>query len=969
MSESVLKQIWETKEARLKTLNLSGYGFSKLPKELKTLYHLKTLELHSNEIEDISILASLTNLETLNLSSNYLNNIEALKFLPRLQSLNISFNQIKDISSLSILSELKNIDLSFNKVSDISPLTSLTQLRTLKINANNIKEFNYISHLTGLQHLEIGSNRLDEISGISLLVNLVSLNLADNQIFDISSISNLTQLQSLFLNINKINDISSLTQLTKLKDLYLYSNEISDISNLSTLKQLQNLDLSANHINNITSLTQLTKLKDLYLNANQISDISNLSTLKQLQNLDLSSNRINDITALSLLTNLKSLNLNSNPIENISSLKMLANLHSINLGNCKIIKLDDLLNHVLKGLPIIWEASEGKGINIYNNPFTSLPPEIINEGPNSIINYYEELAKGEDETVFEAKLLIIGEAGAGKTTLARKIINLEASVPDEILETTKGIDILPHIFPSFRDQPEFLMNIWDFGGQAIYHSTHQFFLSKRSLYVLLADGRKEENLDYWLQVQELLAGKSPMLIVLNQKGTIKPEIPITEIRGFYGNVKNLYIVNLKDDLSNSKTLKNAIEFEIRNLDHLKQGEKLPKVWVDIRRELEGREENYIYWSEFRNICKKEGIEERNRQLFLLDYLHDLGAILNFQDVPVLKNIIILKPQWATEAVYKVLDHTKGQKRSGHFHRDDLDKVWADNSYEDVFDELLALMERFGICYQLPEDENEFIVPLLLPGDRPEFEWEAKNHIELRYKYDFMPKGIITQLVVKLHDIIENQEKVWKRGSVFKHNGDATALAFEDPRQKEIVIQAEGKFARDLMTVIVREVDGINDTFHFSDRMQVHKMIPCNCQECLGASYPHFYDYQKIMKKLERNRSTIECYNSDIDVSLSDLLDRTFDRQLMAKGKEPKAKKIDIYEEVGKLVEKGELNESLDKMEAYFEGDRDSLNMVISLRARLNELSNKQAKGIIKDDDLVVEKNKIVNSIIQLSDSR
>jgi len=29
------------------------------------------------------------------------------------------------------------------------------------------------------------------------------------------------------------------------------------------------------------------------------------------------------------------------------------------------------------------------------------------------------------------------------------------------------------------------VNIWDFGGQEIYHATHQFFLTHRSLYLLL----------------------------------------------------------------------------------------------------------------------------------------------------------------------------------------------------------------------------------------------------------------------------------------------------------------------------------------------------------------------------------------------------------------------------------------------------------------------------------------------------
>ena len=34
--------------------------------------------------------------------------------------------------------------------------------------------------------------------------------------------------------------------------------------------------------------------------------------------------------------------------------------------------------------------------------------------------------------------------------------------------------------------------MWDFGGQEIYHATHQFFLTRRSLYVLVDDTRKDD---------------------------------------------------------------------------------------------------------------------------------------------------------------------------------------------------------------------------------------------------------------------------------------------------------------------------------------------------------------------------------------------------------------------------------------------------------------------------------------------
>lgn len=67
---------------------------------------------------------------------------------------------------------------------------------------------------------------------------------------------------------------------------------------------------------------------------------------------------------------------------------------------------------------------------------------------------------------------------------------------------------------------QFQVNIWDFGGQEIYHATHQFFLTGRSAYVLVCDDRKEDtDFSYWMHVVEMLSDASPLLIVQNESRT------------------------------------------------------------------------------------------------------------------------------------------------------------------------------------------------------------------------------------------------------------------------------------------------------------------------------------------------------------------------------------------------------------------------------------------------------------------
>lgn len=148
--------------------------------------------------------------------------------------------------------------------------------------------------------------------------------------------------------------------------------------------------------------------------------------------------------------------------------------------------------------------------------------EIANQGNEAILNYFRERDLGDVDHLYEAKLLILGEGGAGKTSLLRRLYQPGQPLPTE-QETTRGIAIYRHDF-SLKNGRRFRLNVWDFGGQEIYHATHQFFLTRRSLYLLLDDTRKDhksvsdEGFKYWLELIDLFGGHSPVLIFQNEKG-------------------------------------------------------------------------------------------------------------------------------------------------------------------------------------------------------------------------------------------------------------------------------------------------------------------------------------------------------------------------------------------------------------------------------------------------------------------
>ena len=85
-------------------------------------------------------------------------------------------------------------------------------------------------------------------------------------------------------------------------------------------------------------------------------------------------------------------------------------------------------------------------------------------------------------------IVLVGHGGSGKTSLAGQLLGNKFN-PSE--HKTDGISIDDWLVQT--EKGEVQVHLWDFGGQVIMHATHQFFLSHRSLYVLVLDGRKEED--------------------------------------------------------------------------------------------------------------------------------------------------------------------------------------------------------------------------------------------------------------------------------------------------------------------------------------------------------------------------------------------------------------------------------------------------------------------------------------------
>ncbi len=484
---------------------------------------------------------------------------------------------------------------------------------------------------------------------------------------------------------------------------------------------------------------------------------------------------------------------------------------------------------------------------------------------NAILDFYFRVQDpAETEPFYEAKFLIVGEGGAGKTSLANKIKDENYKLqPEE--KSTQGIDVIRWDF-TLPNGKDFRVNIWDFGGQEIYHQTHQFFLSKRSFYALVADTRKE-NTDFywWLKVVELLSDKSPVLIIKNEKQDRQCEVDGGQLRGEFNNLKEILPTNLADNRGLAE-IKKAIQFYISNLDHV--GTPLPKLWVRVRNALENNSRNYISVEEYFNLCRVNNLTDRKDMLRLSNYLHDLGVCLHFQDDSTLKHYVILKPEWATTAVYKVLDNQTVKENLGRFTKDDLKNIWQDGEYADMRDELLQLMMQFKLCYEIRDRCDNYIAPQLLSIEKADYTWGDAHNLILRYTYTFMPKGILTRFIVETHPWIEQQKLVWKSGVVL--NKDQTrAEIIENYNQREIKIRVAGNRTKELMAVITHELEKIHNSY---ERLQYQTLVPCNCETCKNLPTPYSYSLEKLNKRLSDRRYQIECENSYEMVDVRRLID-------------------------------------------------------------------------------------------------
>ncbi|HPG41852.1 MAG TPA: COR domain-containing protein [bacterium] len=429
----------------------------------------------------------------------------------------------------------------------------------------------------------------------------------------------------------------------------------------------------------------------------------------------------------------------------------------------------------------------------------NVPKEIQEQGASAVANYLEALENEGEQRLNEARIIILGDKGAGKTCLARKLTDPKASMTTDA-ESTAGVDTT--LWKLKKENIN--IHIWDFAGHTVTHAVHQFFLSERCLYIIVYDGRTEERnrLEYWLNHIKNFGGDSKAIILVNQRDQHSIDIPINSLKEKYL-IEDYCTFSIKDDnIALEKFHNNVTEFINNNpswnnqvipVNYFKVKEELEELFVNRKQE-KGTE--YITLEDFINITGKHK-SDKNEEL--LKNLHALGICLWYPGMDRFKTLV-LNPEWISHGVYKIINWVNEAKRYS-LSLNDFITVFTDDAERypvDKHEFIYELMMHYELAYETDGKDKCLIIPHLLKEDQPASlpVFQIGDSLMLRYKAEQpLPPNTISRFIVRHNREIKkdrNKNLVWRYGVILEDGKGNIALVREEDRTISVSVKGPGK---------------------------------------------------------------------------------------------------------------------------------------------------------------------------------
>ena len=78
-----------------------------------------------------------------------------------------------------------------------------------------------------------------------------------------------------------------------------------------------------------------------------------------------------------------------------------------------------------------------------------------------------------------------------------------------------------------------------------------------------------------------------------------------------------------------------------------------------------------------------------------------------------------------------------------------------------------LKNHFDICYSF--DKKNYLIPLCMPKNIENFQFDYTDALSLIFKYEVMPSGMVARVLVRMSDYIQDDLISSTAGVLFKEN--------------------------------------------------------------------------------------------------------------------------------------------------------------------------------------------------------
>eukprot|EP00511_Aplanochytrium_stocchinoi_P011567 CAMPEP_0204860328 /NCGR_PEP_ID=MMETSP1348-20121228/189_1 /ASSEMBLY_ACC=CAM_ASM_000700 /TAXON_ID=215587 /ORGANISM="Aplanochytrium stocchinoi, Strain GSBS06" /LENGTH=668 /DNA_ID=CAMNT_0052009005 /DNA_START=1 /DNA_END=2004 /DNA_ORIENTATION=- len=280
-----------------------------------------------------------------------------------------------------------------------------------------------------------------------------------------------------------------------------------------------------------------------------------------------------------------------------------------------------------------------------------------------------------------------------------------------------------------HDSETLNLSLWDFGGQEVFYSMHQLFLTKTGVYVLVFDVREVSNedrrqnalqyLSFWLNSVRLHSSKSPLLLV----GTCINDVQDCEslmavensIVSLIGDNFAQVVMNSEEDLSffpiDNKVgrgigkLRSVLGAEARKESSSRQ---VPVRWLALLDEMifNNEKDHYIELADAKAIGTRIGIKQSTEQEAALSLFHEFGLICHLTMTETLKNVVIIHPQWLLDSLSKVIRDSTLHK----FNQNEIERFGLTEDVQRTYEK--AVVSRDFLEYIWEKDQVDFLIDVM-----------------------------------------------------------------------------------------------------------------------------------------------------------------------------------------------------------------------------------------------------------------